>query len=126
MPNYLNLFEPRDNEPVLTPKGSGLLKRFFAALAGEPVVILSQLPDELREPLQPFVRRGVEYLTVGQVRRFYAACGDLMQDRARLYRHQAELTNAVTAYQLATAMADFVRQLSPEDRAVLEFRRRDR
>jgi hypothetical protein len=126
MPNYLDLFEPRDNEPMLTPKGSGLLKRVFAALAGEPVVILAQLPEELRAPLQPFVRRGTECLTVSEIRRFYAAGGELMEDRAKLFSHQTELMNAASAYQLATAMAEFVNSLSAEDRALLQIQQHRR
>ena len=42
----------------------------------EPVVILSQLPDELRQPLQPFVRRGVDRLPVSEIRSFYRAAGE--------------------------------------------------
>ena len=92
----------------------------------EPVVILSQLPEELREPLQPFVRRGTDRLPVSEIRRFYAAAGELMEDRAQLFRHQAELTNAATAQQLAIAMADFVNSLPEEDRAVLQIERQRR
>jgi hypothetical protein len=91
----------------------------------EPVVILSQLPDELREPLEPFIRRGTEKLAVSEIRRFYRAAGELMEDRAELARHQADLINAATAYQLAASMAEFVNGLSAEERALQEYRRQD-
>ncbi len=94
--------------------------------SSEPVVILSQLPDDLREPLMPFVRRGTQQLTVSQIRRFYRAAGELMEERADLARHQADLINASSALQLASAMADFVRDLSSEDRALLQIEQQRR
>ena len=95
-----------------------------AVTSSEPVVILSQLPDELREPLRPFIRRGREELTVSEVRQFYRAAGELMQDRAELFRHQAELVNATSGFELATALAQFIEGLSVEDRALLQHQQR--
>jgi hypothetical protein len=92
----------------------------------EPVVILSQLPDDLREPLRPFTRRGAETLRASEIRQFYRASAELIEDRTNLARHQAELVNATTGLELATAVADFLNHMSPEERALLEYHRRDR
>jgi hypothetical protein len=90
----------------------------------EPVVILSQLPDDLREPLEPFIKRGRETLTVPEIRQFYRAAAELMEERTDLAHHQAALINSMTALELATAIAEFVNSLAPEERSLLEYRRR--
>src|SRR5438105_8217595 len=80
----------------------------FSPVAAEPSIAISRLPRELQEPLAPYRRRGVKFLTADEVRRIYDECSKLAEGRTRLYERQAELTKAQTTYELAAAAAKFV------------------
>jgi hypothetical protein len=54
------------------------MKRLIAALTGQSLIDIAQLPADMQEPLQPFLRRGIRYLKPEQVTRFYQEAGQLI------------------------------------------------
>lgn len=113
------------SRPTPQPPETGVrdvMKRLLALLSGDSLVEISKLPLDMQEPLQPFLRRGIRYLTPQEIRRFYDEAGALIDERARLHLHQADLIKAQTNHALAAAMSEFVATLNHEERALLQMR----
>jgi hypothetical protein len=84
------------------PYSTSLSVSSSSSVIAEPLIAISQLPRELQEPLRPFRRRGVKYLTADELRRVYDECSRLAEGRTRLYEHETELLRARTAHELAS------------------------